>query len=241
MATGELTCEMDKSATRLTCVQCATPICPQCMTRTPVGLKCMRCGVVKGGAPAGTRSGRPAWVVPVVIGAVLLAILGLPRLLSGSSEGPVDDVGFAPNAEGPARFAMLGEEARDADLAFTVSDYECGATQVGEGDAARNAQGRFCFVTVNMRNTGRSPVPFFAPGQALLDGQERRYGIDLRATAAHPANAGRDPTSAVINPSNELQGVLVFDIPPDAHPSAANFLAEPRRGGGAFILLQRRT
>jgi hypothetical protein len=211
------------------------------MARTPVGMKCLTCGVVKPEAPA-PIGGRSAWLVPLVIGVVLLAVIGLPRLLTGSSDGPAEELGFSPNPEGPARFAMLGEEARDADLAFTITDYECGATEVGEGVGARTAQGRFCFLNVTLRNTGREPVPFFAPGQALVDGQERRYGIDPRATAAHPANAGHDPTSAVINPANELNGVLVFDIPPDAHPTFVNLLGSPRGGGrgGAFIALQRR-
>ena len=241
MTTDELTCEKDRAATRLTCAQCAAPICPQCMMRTPVGLKCLTCGVLKGGSSS-PGAGRAAWVVPAMIVLILLAVIGLPRLFS-RSDGPLDeDVGFSPDAEGPARFAMLGEEAKDADLAFMVSDFECGATQVGEGATARTAQGRFCFLTLSLRNTGRSPVPFFAPGQALVDGQERRFGVDGRATAAHPANAGGDPTAALINPSNELSGVLVFDIPPDVHPVYANLLAVPRGGsGGAYIRLQART
>ena len=37
---GALTCPRDGTTTRLTCVECGTPICPTCSVRTPVGLKC---------------------------------------------------------------------------------------------------------------------------------------------------------------------------------------------------------
>ncbi len=40
MATQALKCERHGEATRLTCVQCGTPICPKCAVRTDVGLKC---------------------------------------------------------------------------------------------------------------------------------------------------------------------------------------------------------
>jgi hypothetical protein len=40
MATQVLKCERHGEATRLTCVECGTPICPRCAVRTDVGLKC---------------------------------------------------------------------------------------------------------------------------------------------------------------------------------------------------------
>ena len=40
MATQALKCERHGEATRLTCVECGTPICPKCAVRTDVGLKC---------------------------------------------------------------------------------------------------------------------------------------------------------------------------------------------------------
>ena len=235
---GELTCEQDRAATRLTCIQCGSPICPQCMVRTPVGLKCTTCGA-GGGAE---RSRRPQWVVPALIGLVLLAAVGLARLLSGDSDpgnSAIEEGLATPAAEGPARFALIGEEARDGNLAFVVSAFECGATEVGAGAGLRAAQGRYCFLSVTLRNVGRSPVQVFGPGQALLDDQGRRYGLDERATAAHPANAGRDPVTSLINPSNELPAVFVFDIPPGVDPLTAHLRAS-QRGRGAVVRLAAR-
>jgi hypothetical protein len=176
------------------------------------------------------------------VGVVLLAVIGLPRLLSDrSSKGSQveEPAPVAQPAEGPARFALLGEEALDGSASFTVTDFECGATEVGSGAALRRAQGRYCFLGVTVKNVGRAPVNLMVPRQALIDNQSRRYGIDERATAAHPANVGRDPVASVINPSNELHSVFVFDVPPDVEPLFANLAATPR-GRGATIRLTAR-
>lgn len=247
MGTGEMTCERDRSPTRLTCIKCATPICPRCFVRTPVGLKCEVCGVNHAKeANTAAPARRARWIAPVVIGVVLFAVLGLPRLLSvssdssdsGTGESPIlDDAPRITAPEGRARFGSVGQEVRDENLAFVVSAFECGATEVPSPNGVRIAQGRFCFLTLTVSNFGRSPVPFFGPAQALLDSQNRTYGPDERATQSHPLNAGRDPTSALINPSNELQAVLVFDVPPEVEPQLVNLRANPR-GPGALIRLR---
>jgi hypothetical protein len=237
---GELTCEQDKAPTRLTCTQCASPICPQCFVRTPVGLKCPACGQ-DGRREAAPPRGRP-WVVPLVVGVVLAAVIGLPRLFSdgpaseSQAEPPVPDAA-ASAAEGPARLAVMGEEALDGGAAFTATSFECGGTEIGSGAGLRRAQGHYCLLAVTVRNVGRAPVRLVGPTQTLIDGQSRRYAIDERATAAHPANLGRDPVSTIINPSNELQAVFVFDVPPDVDPVYANLRASPQ-GPGATILLK---
>jgi Tol biopolymer transport system component len=40
MAEESLTCARHGTATRLRCAECGTPICPECLVKTPVGLKC---------------------------------------------------------------------------------------------------------------------------------------------------------------------------------------------------------
>jgi hypothetical protein len=237
---GEMTCEQDKAVTRLTCTQCASPICPQCLVRTPVGLKCTSCGAGPS-RDQGASYRRRAWSAAAVAGLVLLAVVALPRLLPGSSDtapskGAEEPGSFVPNPEGRARFSAIGGEALDGNAAFQVSSFECGATEVGTEPSLRRSQGRYCFLAVTIRNVGRGPVQLFPPGQVLIDSENRRYGVDERATAAHPANAGRDPVAAVINPSNELNTVFVFDVPPFVEPQMANLRATPE-GQGAIIRL----
>ncbi|MGH9278186.1 MAG: DUF4352 domain-containing protein [Acidimicrobiales bacterium] len=230
MAQSELVCERDGEATRLKCSQCEQPICPKCLVRTPVGMKCTTCGAPTHRA----RKNRTALLVPVVVIVAVFGVLVVPRLLSKSDDSAtnVDTAPRVPNAEGPARFARIGMEARDGDMAFTITTFECGSTQV-EG---RSAQGKFCFVAVDMKNYGRVPVTFIARAQMLQDPQNRQFGPDMAVTAVHPANTGHDLGSLVINPGNSLQGVLVYDVPPEAQPEVATFRAGPR-GPGAFVRL----
>lgn len=250
MATGgDLTCERDKAATRLTCVQCAVPICPQCLVRTPVGLKCPRCGAQRSKSGAGLQR-RPMWAVPVVIVAVLLAVLGLPKLFSSktSTEGPgtanplASTIPQPVGVAGPelrARYARIGQEARDGDLAFTVASVDCGATKVTGGASTLTAQGHFCFLKVAIKNYGRGPAMVYGPSQALFDEQSRRFQADPNATAVDPDNAGQDFTrGVVVNPGNELSAVLVFDVPADVTPVVASFQASP--GRGAYVNLAAR-
>jgi N-acetylneuraminic acid mutarotase len=93
VATQALKCERHGEATRLTCVECGTPICPKCAVRTDVGLKCendARGAELSKETLALLRPSR----TPVYLGAagvvVLLAIIGLVFLRGGdsSSETP---------------------------------------------------------------------------------------------------------------------------------------------------------
>ncbi|MFN2608029.1 MAG: kelch repeat-containing protein [Acidimicrobiales bacterium] len=86
MATQTLKCERHGELTRLTCVECGTPICPKCAVRTEVGLKCENDAqpdvqtpdVVFGGA----SSRRPLFLglaglaVVIVLGIIVLASSG---------------------------------------------------------------------------------------------------------------------------------------------------------------------
>lgn len=79
-----LNCATHGDATRITCVDCAAPICPRCLVRTDVGYKCEACARPAAGpdpAPH-TSAGVPGWarwprwpIAAVVLGAVLLVVV----------------------------------------------------------------------------------------------------------------------------------------------------------------------
>lgn len=94
MVTQALKCERHGETTRLTCVDCEKPICPKCMVRTEVGLKCESCAVPAPGQPVadGQRSKLP--VVVGVVGLVVLAAVAF--LLLGSSESPEEEIAALP-------------------------------------------------------------------------------------------------------------------------------------------------
>lgn len=237
----EVRCTRDGVATGLTCVQCRTPICPQCLVRTPVGMKCADCG-----AKPGRRSGkgglgsRARTLAPVAAAVLVAGAIFVPKMLAGGGQTESKrDILRGPDpqaAQYPSRFARLGQEARDGDLAFVVDDLSCGATQMQGSAGTRTALGRFCFLTIDARNTGRLPANLVEKLQTVLDAQQRRFEPDPNATAAHPANADVDLTSLVVNPGNQVHGVLVYDVPPDVTPTYASLRAGPN-GPGALVAL----
>lgn len=60
--------------TELRCATCGTPICPDCMVETPVGMKCPDCGTAP--LPAIYRLGPGALAVVVTVAAALGAAAG---------------------------------------------------------------------------------------------------------------------------------------------------------------------
>lgn len=95
MAIPTLNCEAHGQPTRITCVDCGSPICPKCLVRTEVGTKCQACA-----APAEVRvttvGGRRRWI-PVAAGALVVAIAIVVAIVASgsgsstrlSSRGPV--------------------------------------------------------------------------------------------------------------------------------------------------------
>jgi hypothetical protein len=202
-------------------------------------MKCSTCGAEPG---AMARPPRSKWVTlaPVlVLAAVALAVVA-PRLLMSDKPKVRDTVN--PFAEArpaaPYTFGGLGREVVDQNLSFLVKSVDCGAAQV-VGATARTAQGKFCFVALTIRNVSRSAVTFDSKAQVLSDGTGgtgRKFEVDPAATAAHPANAGLDMVMPVVNPGNELSGVLVYDLPVDAKPLSLSLHAGAA-GFGAIIAL----
>lgn len=234
----DLTCQRDGTSTRLTCAQCATPICPLCLVRTPVGMKCAVCGAEPG---ALLRPRKPLWMrlAPFAVIVLVALVVALPRIISGpesSSSTTIDAIGGNPRPQPPVGFGVVGQEVIDESLAFTVTSIECGATQVTGGPSTRTAQGKFCFLALTLRNAGRTPITFQGRAQMLQDSQQRTFGPDTAATAAHPANAGRDLLAPVVNPGNELRGVLVFDVPAQVALVGVSLRSGPN-GRGAFVRL----
>jgi len=226
-------CKQDGERTRLTCAGCATPICPRCLTRTPVGMKCRRCAGAEEGGQARRR--RAPWVAGAGIALLAAAAVVAPRL--GSEPDPLRDPALLRSGdvtEDPRR-VRIGQPVRDGDLVMVVASFDCGANSV-EG---RLAQGRFCFLTLALRNVGQVPASFTASAQMLADPLARRFGPDPAATAAHPSNAGRDLGSLVVNPGNEVAGVLVYDVPPDVTPTGAALRAGPGTAGAVVSLTAR--
>lgn len=70
-----------KVETGISCASCGTPICPDCMVVTPVGMKCRDCGLQRGGTLFQVGAGR-------------LALAILVSLAAGGVAGFIGHLGF---------------------------------------------------------------------------------------------------------------------------------------------------
>lgn len=123
METQRLTCQAHGEATRLTCVDCGQPLCPKCMHRTEVGLKCGPCSAPVALPPGIESSGsrRPLLLLGAALAVVVLLVVVLVASRSSSPETPdpvaVEPVGTwsaAPNLtaiRGTATAVVLGDGA----------------------------------------------------------------------------------------------------------------------------------
>ena len=198
-------------------------------------MKCTAHGA--GARPAGDRQPGRRWLVVVPVAVVVLAaVVIVPRLGSSSNTKERAVAPFAPNRPAaPYTFGGIGREVVDGDLTFVVKSVDCSATQV-LGATTRTAQGKFCVLSLSIKNVGRAPVPFQGRNQTLADANQRRFDVDPDATADHPANAAQDMLTPVVNPGNGLTGVLVFDLPLEDKPATATLHAGPG-GFGAIVML----
>ncbi len=90
-----LECSAHGNATRLTCADCGTPICPQCLVKTEVGLKCAEHAQANVAPPDHRRVGPlvVAAVVFVVMVAVVVVAVGQMRSGQTVAVVPVEPAG----------------------------------------------------------------------------------------------------------------------------------------------------
>lgn len=215
-------CERHGVATLLRCAQCEKAVCPKCVVWTVVGQKCADC---VGRKPLTAKDKARRLLLPGLILLGLLAVVvGVRYLTSGSFQRGTVVAG--PSTFDRTRTFDMGQAAADGDVDFVVNGFRCGDKTIGSGPGARTAVGRFCFLELSMRNSGGQPVLFSPGGQFLKDEDDRTYGADPRAMAQVPGNGGFT-TVQQLNPGIEIQGVLVYDVPPDVAPQFAELHRGP--------------
>jgi hypothetical protein len=129
--------------------------------------------------------------------------------------------------------AAIGDPVRDGTFEFVVTQVEPGVEQVGEGFLARTPQGRYVLVHLTIKNIGDDAQLFDGGSQRLIDVDGREHGPDL-AAALFLADSGS--FFNVINPGNSVDGIVAFDIPPDATPAAVR-LHDSFLSGGVQVHL----
>ncbi|MEU1745810.1 DUF4352 domain-containing protein [Micromonospora arida] len=124
--------------------------------------------------------------------------------------GASDNAGGAKDDDKP-KTAKIGQPARDGKFEFTVKSSKCGVAKIGNDMLGQKAQGQFCLVTLNVKNIGKEAQMFHGSSQKAYAADGTEYSADTGA--AIYANKNAETFLNDINPGNQVNGVVVFDIP----------------------------
>jgi hypothetical protein len=167
-------------------------------------------------AQARMKAMRPWYRKPLyVVGLAILAVVALIVMVNTGTEDTGTDTAAEEEAVAGAAEAVpgIGEAVRDGDFEFTVAGIDCGSTEVGDDPFTETAQGQFCLLTVRVENIGSQSQTLFAMEQFLLDADGREFAADDPATFANDPMA--ETFLSEINPGNNVEGEIVFDVPAD--------------------------
>lgn len=179
--------------------------------------------------------------VLTVIGVIVLLII----IGSAAGGGKKADTKTSDNKGGsgvtksedkPKTTVKLNETARDGKFEFVVKSVECGKTTIGTNQyLTKNAQGKFCLMTISVKNVGDKAQGFFGSNQKLLNAQNQQYAAD--DSAGVYLDQSYSTQFSNINPGNSVEGVVVFDIPKDQTPVTAE-LHDSAFSSGVKVSLQ---
>ncbi|MEV0648545.1 DUF4352 domain-containing protein [Phytomonospora sp. NPDC050363] len=171
--------------------------------------------------PTKKRSKRGRFIVLGVVVALLVVCGGGIALLVANNGG--DEATPAQpateNGQDGQEDAMpgIGDEARDGLFAFTVTDVETGATEVGDEFFNESAQGEFAIVHLAVENIGDVPKPFMDDEQRLFTADGNEYSADTAADLY--LNEDGSALYEEINPGNKIDVQIAFDVPEGAELS----------------------
>lgn len=193
-------------------------------------------------APTGTPPRRRSWFARhkflTALGVLVVIGIAAASLGGGGGDEPAAD-GAAPAAGGatggddpqqePADTAPgIGATVADGKFEFVVSQVETGLTHVGSDLLGQTAQGQFVLVHLTVTNTGDEAQYFDGSSQKAFDAQGRTYSSDAGAAIyVDESNSFLNQ----INPGNQVQGVVVFDVPADVTLTELELHDSPFSGG----------
>ncbi len=157
-------------------------------------------------------------ILTVILVIVVIAVIS-SAASGGDKSSNSSGSSVAKPAEQQAATAKVGEPARDGKFEFTVKEVKCGVPNVGKDYSTQTAQGQYCLVTLSVKNIGNEAQGFFSANQKLLNAQSQQFAADDMATII--ANPDYQTLWSNINPGNSVEGVVVFDLPKDQTPAAA--------------------
>jgi hypothetical protein len=128
----------------------------------------------------------------------------------------------------------MGDPVRDGKFEFTVTKLDCSKSRVGSEYLNEKAQGKFCIISVTVKNIGKKAQTFSGSSQKASDAEGTEFSNDTGAEIY--ANEGSATFLEEINPGNEVKGRLIFDVPKSTKLTAIE-LHDSMFSGGAKVSL----
>ena len=133
--------------------------------------------------------------------------------------------GTDTTSESPAPASGSGPRASDGGITFAVTGTETAASvKSQDAPVAQNAQGQYVIVHLTVSNTGDQPASFVGTFQKLKAGGTT-YSIDDVATAY------LNGTVAQLNPGDNSNVAIAFDVPAGTTPDSLEVHGDPTSAG----------
>jgi hypothetical protein len=163
------------------------------------------------------RQSRELLLVSLVAGAavVVLLVVGFWAARSGRRpRAPAADAD-RPSATAPGtsgtRPPGIGDPVRDGKFEFVVSRVDCSHKSIGIEHFQRTAKGRYCVVSLTVRNIAGTPKYFVGHAQKAVTADGGTYRDD--DIAAVYVNHDTQTFLRKLTPGRRVTGKLVFDVP----------------------------
>lgn len=127
-----------------------------------------------------------------------------------ATKAPVKQAAKQPAATRDSEPGM-GKPVRDGKFEFTVTKLDCSKRKVGSEFLSEEAQGKFCIISVTVKNIGKEAQTFSGSSQKAYDAEGTEFSNDTGAEIY--ANEGSPTFLQEINPGNQVKGKLIFDVP----------------------------
>ena len=154
--------------------------------------------------------------VVVALG-VLIVLFGIGAAAENRGRGGSPEDGDRPARAGsvPATKAAetpgLGDPVRDGKFEFVVSRVDCKRSTVVRKQMKRTAAGKYCLITLSVRNIADRPQFFLGRVQKAADAAGTEFSNDELAGLL--ANPDAQTFLRKIGPGSKITGKIVFDVP----------------------------
>jgi uncharacterized protein DUF4352 len=169
--------------------------------------------------PALPRRTRRANLLAPILGSVALVAGLIVLFLIGTTAGnpparkssAAAAVTTKPAAPALAPVPGIGKAVRDGKFEFVVSRVDCSQSRVGLEHLNRTAKGKFCVVSLSVKNIADRPQLFLAKAQKVSNAAGTTFHDDQ--IAGLYANRATPTFLRKIDPGEKVVGKLVFDVP----------------------------